>query len=255
MLTHIFHSLHYLLLLLITLPLLTGCPGGGGGASNTGDTSTATKVAKVQLTVINNYQPADGNTFINVAVTVRDANNASLPNIAINMVSNSPNALFYADLDETDERGIFTAGFSDMVAETIEVTAVAEGVNSLPMKLTFIAPTSAIELTTKQQFAQKGESIELTVLTRQNLLQLGNTTADNTQAVLVPLPNAPLKIAVSGAASFSATPPTTTDETGQATFIISDKQAETIVVTVSSGVVTQTLPLYIGASLTLIPAS
>ncbi len=205
--------------------------------------------------MINNYQPADGNTLINVIVTVRDANNASLPNIAVNLVSNSPNALFVADLEQTDERGLFSAGFSDMVAETIEVTAVAEGVRSLPMKLTFMAPTSAIELTTKQQFAQKGESLEVTVLTRQNLLQLGNTTADNTQAVLVPLPNAPIKISLTGAASFSATPPTTTDETGQAAFIISDKQAETIVVTVSSGVVTQTLSLYIGANLTLIPAS
>jgi adhesin/invasin len=240
-------TINYLFVLLLIVTFLTGCPGGGGGSGE----KTKTQVAKVVLTVLNNYQPANGETLITIAVGVRDANNAPLPNISVSIVSSSATAFFVASSEKTDDSGLQTVNFFDTIAETFEVKAIAEGVTSLPLSLTFITPTNAIDLKAEEQILQIVDMAHLTVITRQKSSETGANSQQGNAGV--PLPNAPIDISVSGAAVVSGEVPKTTDAHGQATFTVSDKTRETVTVTVKSGAVMQTLLLYFGATLSLLP--
>jgi adhesin/invasin len=133
------------------------------------------------------------------------------------------------------------------------VKALAEGVTSQPLSLTFITPTSAIELKAEAQVLQIGDSTRLTVITRQNGTDTGTNTQSGNTSTGVLLPNAPLEITLSGATTVVGALPKTTDVNGQAIFTVADDVAENVIVTVKSGAVTQTLPLYFGTTLSLLP--
>jgi len=225
--------------------LLSACLSGGGGSGGGGKTS----VAKVVLTVVNDYQPANGDTLITVLAAVRDHNNAPLANIPVEVSTTSATAFFVPRNKETDERGLVVVDFFDTAMETFKVTMNAQGVQSLPISLTFITPTGAIELTATEQVLPVGGTAHLTVITSQP------KSSEGSSKDFQPLANAPLEIKISGAAILDGQLPSFTNAHGQATFMVTDKIAETVTVKVKSGAITQTLSLFFGATLSLLPSS
>jgi adhesin/invasin len=225
--------------------LLTGCLGGGGGNNSESGTIselTDNRVSTVTLLVTDNFQRANGQSFIILTIIARDNTNAPLPDVEVSLASPSDFAVFITPTGVTEENGRFTTGVVSSQAETFEVTATAGGMRSKPVSVTFIAPVELIELKAEEEVLAVGESTTVTVIISEEL------TAGE------PLPNAPFKVTVSGSAKLSDVP-AITDINGQATFTVTNDIAETVTVTVTSGKLIQRLKLYFGATLNLQPES
>ncbi len=235
---------HRLTLICLSV-LLTGCLGGGGGSGDS-DSDVMTeitddRVAKVTLLVTDNFQRANVQSAIILTVIARDRTNAPLTGVEVSLASSSDFAVFLTPSGVTEENGRFTTGVVSSVAETFEVTATAGGRRGEPVSVTFVAPVDQIELSASEQLLSVSDSTTVTVKIHKELSG-------------EPLPNAPFNVKLSGAAILGQVP-TITDSNGQATFTVTDNFAETVTVTVTSGTITQTLKLYFGATLSLIPDS
>jgi len=226
--------------------LLTGCLGGGGGGGNNSDgivsELTDNRVSTVTLLVTDNFQRANGQSFIILTIIARDSSNAPLPDVEVSLASPSDFAVFITPTGVTEENGRFTTGVVSSQAETFEVTATAGGMRSKPVSVTFIAPVELIDLKAEEEVLAIGDSTTVTVTISEELT-LGES-----------LPNAPFKVTVSGSAKLSDVTDIT-DINGQATFTVTNDTAETVTITVTSGKLIQRLKLYFGATLNLQPES
>lgn len=236
------------LLAFLWILLLTSCLGGGGGGSGDGGGTDGTiqevtdnRVSKVTLLVTDDFQRANGESPIILTIIARDRTNAPLADVEVSLASSSDFAVLITPKGVTEENGRFTTGIVSSVAETLEVIPTAGGLRGESATVTFIAPVDFIELTASEDVLSVGDSTTVTVKIRKEL------TDD-------PLPNTPFNVTVSGVAEVSGVP-NTTDSNGQATFTVSDDTPEIVTVTVTSGAHTQTLELYFGATLSLVPDS
>ncbi len=223
---------------------LVGCLGGGGGDSqsvlNTTTEVTDERVATAKLLVTNDFQSADGLSTILLTVIARDTTNTPLVGVEVSLTSNSDFAVLVTPKGVTGEDGRFTTGVVSSVAETFQVMAIAGGVPSQPVEVNFIAPVDLIKLVATEPVLAIKATTTVTVTLREK------ETQD-------PLPHASFNVRVSGSAQLGKLP-TETDIRGQASFTVTDSTAETVTVTVTSGSLSQSLPLYFGATLKLLPA-
>jgi adhesin/invasin len=235
----------YYFTIIVLVIELTGCLGGGGGDSSSDLTTTTeitdARVAKVALLVTDNFQSADGESFILLTVIARDRANNPLAGVDVSLTSASDFAVIVTPKGVTGENGRFTTGVVSSVAETFQIMATAGGVQSELAEVTFLAPTGLIELVATEAALATNETTTVTI------------TLYN-EATRAPLPNAPFTVTVSGAAKLDNVP-TATDSKGQASFTVIDGTAETVTVTVTSGSISQSLSLYFGATLSLLPTS
>jgi adhesin/invasin len=223
---------------------LTGCLGGGGSGDSQSGFNTTTeitdeRVATVTLLVTDDFQNADGQSFISLTVIARDRTNAPLVGVEVSLTSNSDFAVLVTPKGVTGENGRFTTGVVSSVAETFQIMAIAGGVQSQPVEVNFIAPVDLIKLVATTPVLAINETTTVTVTLQEK------STQD-------PLPNAPFNVSVSGSAQLGKLPQET-DTKGQASFTVTDSVAETITVTVTSGLLSQSLFLYFGATLKLLP--
>ncbi len=236
-------TLTFLLTLLWIPILLTGCIGGGGDSDsdNTVVTEiTDDRVYTVTLLVTDNFQPANAQSPIILTIIARDRTNAPLSDVEVSLASPSDYAVFIEASGITGENGRFTTGVVSSVAEEFEVTATAGGMRSESVSITFIAPVESIELTASETVLSDNDTTTVTVKIYKEL------TGE-------PLPEAPFEVKVSKPARLSDNNPRLTDINGQATFTVTNDT--TVTVTVTSGKLIQTLKLYFGATLELLPSS
>jgi adhesin/invasin len=200
------------------------------------------RISQVNLSVSNNFQPADVQSAIILTVIARDRTNAPLSDVNVSLASTSEHAVFLTPSGVTEENGRFTTGVVSSEPGTFEVTATAGGQRGEPVSVTFVAPVDQIELTASEQVLSVNDSTTVTVKIHKELSG-------------EPLPEAPFNVKLSGAATLVGQVPTAADNNGQATFTVTNNVNETVTVTVTSGTFTQTLKLYFGATLSLIPDS
>jgi adhesin/invasin len=221
------------------------CLGGGSGSDSQTTTFppeiTDDRVAAVTLLVTDDFQRANGESFILLTVIARDRTNTPLSGVEINLTSNSDYAVILDPIGATEANGRFTTAIVSSVAETVAVTATAGGVPGESVNVTFIAPVDLIELSASETVLSTNESTTVTI-------KINEEFTDK------PLPNTPIEVTVSGSATLNSVP-STTNNNGQATFTVTNMIPETVTITVTSGQISQTLTLYFGATLTLIPES
>jgi adhesin/invasin len=199
--------------------------------------------ASVQVNISDNFQRADGVALSTVSVVARDAHNVPLSNIPVSLRGTSNQAFFSAYQGVTASNGLFSATIRSSAAETFTVYADAGGMSSAPAQVTFVTAAAALTVSTTTPVLARDNSAELRV-------QIQRDNGGRSDA----LPDAPFSVAVSGAAQLHNVPPRT-DANGLAVFQVSNPLAENVTLTVTSGTLSQTLKLYFGASLTLLPLS
>jgi adhesin/invasin len=210
------------------------------------------RVSTVKLTIIDNFRRADGKSAITVTVAVRNEEGIPVSNVPVNLLSTSDSAFFSALSGTTTESGQFTTSVITRIAQTFEVTPTAGGVKGESVSVIFIAPTGSIGLKASEQVLSIGDNTTVTVIIRREF-DIRFEEKENGEGE--PLPNATFKVAASGTAILNIPEPAITNENGQATFTVTDNTAEKVAVTVTSGPITQTLPLFFGATLELLPSS
>ncbi|MCV6636896.1 Ig-like domain-containing protein [Candidatus Albibeggiatoa sp. nov. NOAA] len=199
-------------------------------------------VTSVEVIVSNSPQTADGQGQIQVTAIVRDANNLALSGIPVNFVSESNTAFFNALSGVTAENGRFSSTVTNNVVEEFTVTANAGGTSSAPVTLVFNSlAVNSIALQTSETVLSLQDEATITVT-------LFNNVEGNQQA----LPNTPFSATVSGNATLNNLPERT-DSNGQARFTVTNNTIENVTLTVAGGTVFQTIDLYFGASLVLLP--
>lgn len=239
-------------LLICLLIVLTGCLGNSGGDSDSNNdteqptAATDTRVAKVTVTVTDDYQRANSDSTIILTVVARDNTNAPLTDVPVSLASPDEAVVFLETNGRTETNGRFTTGAVSSVPGTFEVVATVGNMRSSPVKITFIAPVGGIELTAKDTALPVNGEASLTVTVRRQLSSTTNDVGD-------PLPAAPVTATVSSKTAVIRGLPATTDSHGQVIFSVTDSVAEAITVTVTSGPASQMLILYFGAHLSLLP--
>ena len=208
-----------------------------------GDQVIDERVSLVKIIVTDNFQLASSDLANQVTLTVvaRDQTNVPLADIEVSLSSTSTSAFIEDYKGVTDKNGSFITKIVSDKAETFEVTAIAGGKRSEPAQITFIAPVEDIILSAQANTLPTGAETSVTA----TFLQ-----ADTGGK---PLPNAPFHVTISGAGVL-ANVSKQADNNGQTTFTVTDEQAETVSVTITSGPITRTLPIHFGASLQLLPA-
>lgn len=250
-----FFYVRRLLMIAIGCLFLAGCPGGGGGG--TGATSdnltspviTDTRVNKVKLTITNNFQRAtdvfdfSANGIV-LTVIALDSAGAPLSEVDVSLSTDSENALFMDISGKTDESGQFTTLVISSEAEEVRIVPTAGGVRGEAKIATFVAPVSGITLNSSAHLLPVGGLATLTALIQQEAEGVGKSGD--------PLPNAPVTVTTSPP-GLAQKVPEKTDNQGQLTFTVTHDKAEDVIVRITSGPVTETLTLYFGASLALLP--
>jgi adhesin/invasin len=198
------------------------------------------RVHEVSTIVRNNSQAADGNSNIIVDVVVRDGQNNLLPNIAVNLLPESNYAIFSSLHGITDDKGRFTSQITSTYAENFALTAIAGGKNANPVSISFVSPTTGLAIQADNTVLAVGRSANIRLTVYQN----GNQALANTE----------FTASVTGNAKITSKP-TSTDSIGQAQFSVTSNRGENVIVTVSSGGFTQSLNLYFGAQLILLPSN
>ncbi|OQW94007.1 MAG: hypothetical protein BWK79_08145, partial [Beggiatoa sp. IS2] len=244
--------------LLICLSILViSCLGNGGDSDNGGSDNsstnsspeiTDTRVAKVTLTVTDNFQRADSNSFIILTIVARDNTNAPLTDVPVSLASSSDSVVFLETNGNTEANGRFTTGAVSSLPGTFEVVATAGGVRSEPTQVTFIAPVGGIELIATETVLPVDGKAKITVTVHREFASNIGQTGD-------PLPDAPVNAVASSKTATISGVPTNTDANGQITFSVTDSVAEEVTVTVISGPASQTVILYFGSQLNLLPVT
>ncbi len=202
---------------------------------------TDKRVKTTNLIVSNNFQRADGTSTILLDVTARDAQGDLIPNVQISLSPSSDSAVFASLNGVTNEIGHFTTTVTSTLAENFTVTPIAGGVRGQAQEITFIPPADSLALSAHSYVLAANETANLTLTLYQG--------DDNP----IPLAGANFSVQVTGSAQVENLPKIT-DATGQARFQVTNSKAENVNVTVSSGQFTQTITLYFGATLTLLPS-
>jgi adhesin/invasin len=99
-------------------------------------------IATLDVTVVNNNQPANGEEAIKIDVVARDRHGSAISDVPI-MVQMSAGTTAFADpsRDNTDSNGFFTTNITSTQAGDIIVTIAVEGISSVKQSksITFIA--------------------------------------------------------------------------------------------------------------------
>ncbi|WP_353571940.1 Ig-like domain-containing protein [Candidatus Albibeggiatoa sp. nov. BB20] len=199
-------------------------------------------VTAIELIVSNSPQIADGQGQIQITAIVRDANNQALVGIPINFVSSSNSAFFSAISGVSAENGRFSSTVTNNVVEEFSVTANAGGTSSAPASLVFNAlAVNNISIQTSETVLNLQDQVAVTVA-------LFNNVQDSQQA----LANTPFTASISGNATLNDVPERT-DNNGQARFTVINNTVENVTLTVVSGTTLQSVDLYFGSSLVLLP--
>ncbi len=208
-----------------------------------GDQAVDERVALVKVIVTDNFQLASSDLSNQVTLTVvaRDQANVPLADIEVSLASTSTSAFIEDFKGKTDKNGSFFTKIVSDKAETFEVTAIAGGKRSEPAQITFIAPIEDILLSAQANTLPIGAQTAVTATFFQ---------ADTEGK---PLPNAPFHTTISGAGVLIDVS-TQADNNGQATFLVTNEQSETVSITITSGPITRTLPIHFGSKLQLLPA-
>jgi len=209
------------------------------------------RVSEVKAIVSNDRRRANGLSEITLTVIVSDVTGAPVPGVQVNLVSDSDSAFFSELTGKTEENGRFTTEITSKKPETFQVTPTGGGVQGEPVSVTFIAPVGIIELSASERVLPVNKETTITVLLRR---ESSYFWIDYDERAGDLLPNATFNVAISGSAVASDVPEAT-DVNGQATFTVTDNTAENVVITVTSGPIRQTLLLFFGATLELLPSS
>lgn len=204
----------------------------------------ADRASNVQITVTNDFAQADGTDKIILTVLVHDAADSPLAGVDVKLTSDSNSAFFEKLRGPTDENGRFTTTVVNTAVETVTVTAATGNQQTATQTLHFVAHVNAIAISADAYLLKINETATLTV----------NLTKQTEKSVQIEPLAAPFTVNLSGAAQL-LNQPETTDANGRASFQITDSVAEDVTVTVVSGTVSQTLKLYFGATLMLLPVT
>ena len=240
------------------------------------DSTIDPRVSITNLIVTDNFQPANGRDPVTLTVIARDIQNVPLPEVQVNLISTSDFALLEALGGTTGENGRFTTTVTSSVAETFGVVPTAGGVRGIPAQVTFVAPVGEIVLRASEAILREGETttITITILRKVSLeeileefsnffdaIEIGGQLLDQLLQQDVLLPRTPFNVS-SSAGTLGLSAVTTdnqgqliTDANGQASVTLTNNNREKTVITVTSGSITRTLPLYFGATLNLLPKS
>jgi adhesin/invasin len=243
---------YYKALLAFTLiMLLTACFGGGGGdgtASNSSTTdltnrnTTASALSRLSLTATI-QRPLLSTPITLLTVTARDTAGLPLVNVPVGLISNSDNVQFTNALGNTDNNGVFTTTVRDPIPESVTITAISNNISSNVLALTFDSVAGGLNVTAAQTIIALNKAVKVDV----------EVLSDKSSNVAL-AGRSPLQVSVTGSAQL-ANAPSTTDDSGKASFTVSDAKAENVSLTVNSGSSSQTLTLYFGASLQLLPTN
>ncbi|MDM8558901.1 Ig-like domain-containing protein [Candidatus Parabeggiatoa sp. HSG14] len=258
------------------------------------DSSIDPRVSKVNLVVTDSPQFANGRDKIKLTVVARDAANAPISGVKVNLVSESDFAFLEALSGTTEENGRFTTTVTNTEAETFQITPIVGGVAGEPKSVTFTLLVEEVLLSVPHQVLQVNDVSTITVTAlkqKYNLEEVDKLNQVNYWIIIdrllleelflqnVLLSNASVKIMTSGNAKLrkvfsnskdcfvtnsqeSVSDETltqslqlSTNEFGQACFTVTNNNAETVTVTITSGSITRTVQLFFGATLDLLPKS
>ena len=100
--------------------------------------ASAVTPTRVELQVLKAPQPADGVSAITLVAIPRDANNVPIADVEVQLISDSTTAEIDTPTGKTNALGEFRTTVINSVAETFNVTAVADGVRGNPTAVTFL---------------------------------------------------------------------------------------------------------------------
>jgi adhesin/invasin len=100
--------------------------------------ASAVTPATVELQVLKAPQPANGVAAITLVAIPRDANNVPIAEVEVELISDSTTAEIAIPKGNTNALGEFRTTVINSVAETFNVTAVADGVRGNPTAVTFL---------------------------------------------------------------------------------------------------------------------
>lgn len=187
-----------------------------------------------------------------LTAVLRDANGVPMPGFGVNFITSFP---VPADADNivtkisglTDGSGIATATVTDTGNNGGSVTVTAtddkDQVSSVPALVTFKTEADAFDLTAE---------ISLPVVTATGTTTITATVTDRADGL--PAPDQPVTFTTTGAATLSAAGGPTTS-TGEFSVDLEGSVAETVVVTIGSGLNVVKIPVYFGAGIQLNPAT
>ena len=92
----------------------------------------------ISLRVLNDNQPADGESAITLIVSLVDANNKPVSNAQVTFIPESDNVTIAGG--ETNARGEFPTKVTNEVVESFKVFPVFEGIVGQPKTITFVVP-------------------------------------------------------------------------------------------------------------------
>jgi adhesin/invasin len=182
-------------------------------------------ITTVDLQVINAPQPADGVSAITLVAISRDENNVPIAEVEVELISDSTTALIANPKDNTNALGEFRTTVTNTIAETFNVTAVANGVRGTPTAVTFF-PVGVdvrdlrVTVVNNNQPADGTTAITINVVTRD---ALGGTV--NKVPLVVQIP--------SGEAAVAKPSRGETDEDGFFTTEITSTEAGELPVTIA----------------------
>jgi adhesin/invasin len=186
-----------------------------------------------------------------LTAVLRDANGVPMPGFGVNFITSFPVS---SDADNivtkisglTDGSGIATATVTDTAVNAGSVTVTAtddkDQVSSAPALVTFKTEADAFDLTAE---------ISLPVVTPTGTTTITATVTDRADGL--PAAGQPVTFETTGSATLSAASGNTTS-TGEVSVDLEGTVAETVVVTISSGLNVVKIPVYFGAGIQLNPA-
>jgi adhesin/invasin len=99
--------------------------------------------AMIDFEILNNGQPADGTSQITLVVRPRDNNGIPIPDMDIELISDSFNAVISQTTGKTNVLGEFRTTVTNTIAESFNITPVARGstevITGVPQTVTFIS--------------------------------------------------------------------------------------------------------------------
>ncbi|RKZ54826.1 MAG: hypothetical protein DRR08_25900 [Candidatus Parabeggiatoa sp. nov. 2] len=133
--------------------------------------SSSVTPMRVDLNVENAPQPADDNSAITLVVIPRDANNTPIPEVEVELASDSTTAKIAESKGETNALGEFRTTVTNTVAETFRITPIAGGVTGNPFLVTFNPIGENVELqvtvVNNNQAANGSDEIQIDVVARE----------------------------------------------------------------------------------------
>lgn len=218
-----------------------------------GEQTIDSRITTINVMVENDGQSADGNTAIVLTAVPRDKDNQPVAGIAVTVFSPSDAVLFDKISGNTDDKGRFTIHATSSTPGTYQVIVRAGGSEAKSVDIHFLphlVRANWITLNSSETVLAVNEAVDIK-MNFSYRVYLNSTGTQLTYSETL-LPNAAFNVTVSGNAKLHNVP-ATSDNNGAATFSVTDDKAENVTLTVTSALATQSITLYFGASLALLP--